>query len=174
MEGLRKKIVYSREEIGNRVHELGEIISKDYQGAELVLVGILKGAFIFLADLTRNLTIPCTVDFIRAASYGSASVSCGEVVITKDLEIDIAGKDVLLVEDIIDTGITLHQLMEKLKQRDPHSIKICALIDKKARREIAVDADYVGFVTDDGFLVGYGLDFNEKGRLYPDIYAVEI
>jgi hypoxanthine phosphoribosyltransferase len=174
MEKVRKRIVYSRDEIGNRVCQLAEIISRDYQGGDLVLVGILKGAFIFLADVARNLTIPCIIDFIRAASYGSESVSCGDVVITKDLEIDIAGKDVLLVEDIIDTGITLHRLMDTLRERRPRSLKICALIDKKARREVELDADYVGFVTDDGFLVGYGLDFNEQGRLYPDIYEIEI
>ncbi len=173
MENLKKRVLYSRDEIQRRVRQLSETISGDYEGRDLILVGVLKGAFIFLADLVRNLTIPCTIDFIRAASYGSDSISSGDVLITKDLEIDIAGKDVLIVEDIIDTGITLHHLADKLKQRNPRSLKICALIDKRARRKIEFDADYVGFVTEDGFLVGYGLDFNEMARFHPDIYMIE-
>lgn len=171
---LKKKMRYSRQEIQERVRQMAAAISEDYRGREPVLVGILKGAFIFMADLTRQLDIPCKVDFLRAASYGSRSISSGEVAITKDLEIDIEGKDVLLVEDIIDTGITLRLLVEKLKERKPRSLKVCAFIDKKLRRKVAFDADYVGFTMDDGFLVGYGLDYNEMGRLYPDIYEIEL
>ncbi len=174
MDGLRKKVLYSKEEIRRRVEELGVTISSDYRGRELVVVGILKGAFIFMADLIRCLKVPCRIDFIRAASYGSGSISCGEVTITKDIETDIAGKDVLLVEDIIDTGITLNALVAKLKERDPNSLRVCALIDKKLRRKVEFEADYVGFTLDDGFLVGYGLDFNEMARFHPDIYSVEV
>ena len=174
MNGLNKKVLYSKEEIRKRVHELGETLSRDYSGRELVVVGVLKGAFIFMADLIRCLRVPCTIDFIRAASYGSSSISSGEVAITKDLETDIAGKDVLLIEDIIDTGITLNALVSKLKERNPNSLRVCALIDKRLRRQVKFEADYVGFTVDDGFLVGYGLDFNEMARFHPDIYVVEV
>lgn len=174
MNGLNKKVLYSKEEIRKRVHELAETLSRDYRGRELVVVGVLKGAFIFMADLIRCLRVPCTIDFIRAASYGSSSISSGEVAITKDLETDIAGKDVLLIEDIIDTGITLNALVSKLKERNPNSLRVCALIDKRFRRQVKFEADYVGFTVDDGFLVGYGLDFNEMARFHPDIYVVEV
>jgi hypoxanthine phosphoribosyltransferase len=174
MDKLKKKVLYSRQEIQERVRQMASAISEDYRGRELVVVGVLKGAFIFMADLTRYLDLSCKVDFLRAASYGSGSMSSGEVVITKDLEIDIEGKDVLLVEDIIDTGITLRFLAEKLKERKPRSLKVCAFIDKKLRRKVAFDADYVGFTMDDAFLVGYGLDYNEMGRVCPDICEIEL
>ena len=174
MNELPKKVLYSRQEIENRVRELAKTISSDYQGRELVIVGVLKGAFIFMADLIRFLEVPCKVDFVRAASYGSGSVSSGEVVMTKDLELDIAGKDVLLVEDIIDTGTTLHFLAARLNKRNPNSLRVCAFIDKKLRRLVDFEADYVGFSLDDGFLIGYGLDFNEMGRFLPDIYIAEV
>ncbi len=174
MEISNKRILYSKDDIRKRVQQLAEEISRDYQGSDLVLVGILKGAFIFMADLIRCLNIPCTIDFLRAASYGTASISSGQVVIKKDLEADIAGKDVLLVEDIVDTGITLDHLVRTLRERNPRSLKVCALIDKKLRRKVVFDADYVGFTLDDGFLVGYGLDFNEMSRFHPEIYIVEV
>lgn len=173
MDVQKKKVLYSREEIGDKVSKLAEAISEDYRGRNVVLIGVLKGAFIFMADLIRCLKIPCVVDFIRVASYGSGSVSSGQVVIRKDIETDIEGKDVLIVEDIIDTGITLRFLVEKLKERKPRSLKVCAFLDKRARRKVEFEADYVGFTMEDGFVVGYGLDFNEMSRFHPEVYVVE-
>jgi len=173
MEVQKKRVLYSREDIRARVSELAKAVSEDYRGRDLVLIGVLKGAFIFMADLIRCLQIPCVVDFVRVASYGSGSVSSGQVVIKKDIETDIEGKDVLIVEDIIDTGITLRFLVEKLKERKPRSLRVCAFIDKKARRKVAFEADYVGFTMEDGFVVGYGLDFNEMSRFHPEVYVIE-
>jgi len=168
-----KKLLYSKESIDRRVKELAGTISRDLEGKDVVLVGVLKGAFIFLADLARHLEIPHTVDFVRLASYGSGSVSSEKITITKDIETDIEGKEVIVVEDIIDTGYTVTFLRERLEERAPHSIKVCTLIDKKQRRKIAVNADYVGFALDEGFVVGYGLDFDEKFRCLPDIYVIK-
>jgi hypoxanthine phosphoribosyltransferase len=173
MEVQKRRVLYSREEIRVKVSALAESISEDYRGRELVLIGVLKGAFIFMADLIRCLKVPCVVDFIRVASYGSGSVSSGQVVIRKDIETDLEGKDVLIVEDIIDTGITLRYLVEKLKERKPRSLKVCAFIDKRARRKVEFEADYVGFTMEDGFVVGYGLDFNEMSRFHPEVYVIE-
>jgi len=173
MDVQKKKVLYSREEIRDKVSKLADAISEDYRGREIVLIGVLKGAFIFMADLIRCLKIPCVVDFIRVASYGSGSVSSGQVIIRKDIETDIEGKDVLIVEDIIDTGITLHFLVETLKERKPRSLKVCAFLDKRARRKVKFEADYVGFTMEDGFVVGYGLDFNEMSRFHPEVYVVE-
>lgn len=173
MKDLKKKVLYSKETIDRRVKALADTISRDLEGKEVVLVGVLKGAFIILADLTRRLKIPHTVDFVRLASYGSGSVSSGNITLSKDIETDIEGKEVVIVEDIIDTGITMAFLRERLEKRRPASIRICTLIDKKQRREISIDADYVGFDLDEGFIVGYGLDFDEKFRCLPDIYMIE-
>jgi len=169
----KKKVLYSRDIIRKRVEELAETISRDYEGRQPVLIGVLKGAFIFLADLSRSLRVPCVVDFIRLASYGSGSVSSGQVVIKKDIETDIEGRDVLVVEDIIDTGITLRFLVEMLKERKPRSLKVCAFLDKRARRKVEFEADYVGFTMEDGFVVGYGLDFNEMDRFHSDVFVIE-
>lgn len=173
MDVQKKKVLYSREEISRSVSRLAEAISEDYRGKDLVLIGVLKGAFIFMADLIRCLKVPCVLDFIRVASYGSGSVSSGQVVIKKDIETDIEGRDVLIVEDIIDTGITLRFLVEKLRERKPRSLKVCAFLDKKARRKVEFEADYVGFTMEDGFVVGYGLDFNEMSRFHPEVYVIE-
>jgi len=139
----------------------------------LCLIGVLKGAFIFMADLARYLEIPHTVDFVRLASYGSGSVSSGDITFSKDIETDIEGKAVVIVEDIIDTGASITFLQGKLEERNPGSIKVCALIDKKQRRERTVNADYVGFALNEGFIVGYGLDFDEKFRCLPEIYVIK-
>ena len=168
-----KRLLYSKEVIDRRVKALAGAISLDLEGREVVLIGVLKGAFIFLADLARHLKIPHTVDFVRLASYGSGSVSSGNITFSKDIETDIEGKDVVIVEDIIDTGASIAFLQEKLEERHPGSIKVCALIDKKQRRERAVNADYVGFALGDGFVVGYGLDFDEKFRCLPEIYVIK-
>jgi hypoxanthine phosphoribosyltransferase len=173
MEVQNKKVLYSKEAIRKRVAELAETISRDYRGKELVLIGVLKGAFIFMADLVRCLKVPCVIDFVRVASYGSGSMSSGEVVVKKDIETVIEGKDVLIIEDIIDTGITLRFLVEKLKERSPASLRVCAFIDKRARRKVEFEADYVGFTIEDGFIVGYGLDFDERSRFHPEVYVVE-
>lgn len=173
MKDLKKKILYSKETIDKRVKDMADAISRDLEGKDVVLIGVLKGAFIILADLTRQLKIPHAVDFVRLASYGSGSVSSGNVTLSKDIEADIEGKEVVIVEDIIDTGITMAFLRERLEEKRPNSIRICTLIDKKHRREVPIDADYVGFDLDDGFVVGYGLDFDERFRCLPDIYVIE-
>ena len=170
---MKKKILYSRDVIDLRVKELADAISKDLEGKEVVLIGVLKGAFIFLADLARYLRVPSRVDFTRLASYGSGVVSSGNITVTKDIETDIEGKEVIIVEDIIDTGITMAFLRERLEKRKPAAVRICTLIDKKQRREISIDADYAGFAVGEGFIVGYGLDFDEKFRCLPDIYLIE-
>jgi len=168
-----KELLYSQEVIAERVRELADRISRDLEGKDVVLIGVLKGAFIFLADLVRSLTIPHTVDFVRLASYGSGTVSSGEITISKDLETDIEGKAVVIVEDIIDTGESMAFLQERLRKRNPASVQICVLIDKAERREKTVTADYVGFALDEGFIVGYGLDFDERFRFLPDIYEIK-
>ncbi len=173
MEKLRMKILFSRDEIDRVVREMAERISRDYEGKDLVVVCVLKGAFMFMADLVRHLKTPCVIDFVRLASYGSGTATSGKVLVTKDLETPIAGKDVLIVEDIVDTGITLDFLVRKLRDQNPRSLKVCALVDKKHRRKIAFTADYVGFDLDEGFILGYGIDFDEKARYLPDIYVME-
>ncbi len=173
MEVENKKVLYTKEAISRRVAELAEEISRDYRGREPVLIGVLKGAFIFMADLIRCLKVPCVIDFVRVASYGSGSASSGNVIIKKDIETDITGKDVLIIEDIVDTGITMRFLVERLKEKNPRSLKVCAFIDKRARREVEFEADYVGFTMEDGFIVGYGLDFDEKSRFHPEVYVVD-
>ncbi len=173
MEVEKKKVLYSREAIQIRVRELADQISNDYKGKELLLIGVLKGAFIFMADLIRCLKIPCTVDFVRVASYGAGAESSGEAVITKHVEVPLSGKDVLIIEDIVDTGITLDYLVKRLAEQNPKSLKVCAFIDKRHRRKIPFEADYIGFTMEDGFIVGYGLDFNEKSRFHPEVYIME-
>ena len=173
MEAMRKEILYSRELIQKRVREIAGRLSADYAGRELVVIGILKGAFIFMADLIRAMTIPCQIDFVRVASYGAGQESSGKVVMTKDIETSIAGRDVLIVEDIVDTGLTLTYLVNWLKERNPNSIKVCVFLDKRKRRKVSFEADYVVFTMDDGFVVGYGLDFNEQARYLPEVYIIK-
>lgn len=163
------EILIGRAAIADRVAELGRQISADYVGRELLVVGVLTGAFIFTADLVRVLDLDLEVDFIRVASYGAATYSSGRVSLTKDLECQVAGRDLLLVEDIVDTGRTLAWLKAHLLPRNPASLKLCALIDKSERREVPVEVDYVGFPVAEGFLVGYGLDCGGRYRQLPDI-----
>jgi len=172
MDEMSKEILFSKETIQKRVKELAEQISKDYTGRELIVIGILKGAFIFMADLIREISIPCRVDFARLASYGTGSESSGKVVMTKDIETSIKGKDILIVEDILDTGLTMQYFVDWMKERNPKSLKICVFLDKRKRRKVSFEADYVGFTIEDGFVVGYGLDFNEMYRFSPDIYVI--
>src|SRR4030043_673543 len=172
MEGHRLNPLLSREQIDSIVKTLAEQISRDYREKELILVCILKGAFMFLSDLIRHLRILVKVDFVRLTSYGAGMKSSGLVEITKDIEIPIEGKNVLIIEDIVDSGRTLQFLKEHLALSNPSSIKICALLDKKARREVKVEADYLGKEIEDIFIVGYGIDFNEDYRNLPEIYYV--
>lgn len=169
----KPEILFPKAVIEQRVGELAEQISRDYEGKELLIVGILNGAFVFMADLIRGLDVPCRVDFVRLASYGCGSVSSGEVRITKDLETPIAGRDVLIVEDIVDSGLTLSRLTEVLRERQPASLRVCAFLDKRERRRVPFAADYVGFVIPDRFVVGYGLDYDEKFRFLPDVCVLE-
>lgn len=168
-----REILIPHTEITRRVKDVARGISRDYAGGDLLIVGILKGAFIFMADLVRELTIPCQTDFIRAASYGEGAESCGRVVITKDVEMAVEGRDVLIVEDIVDTGLTLSHIVDSIGARKPKSVKVCAFLDKRKRRKVPFEADYVCFTIDDGFVVGYGLDFNEQYRSLPDVYVVQ-
>lgn len=173
MDEMRKEILFPRDAIARRVQEIAGQISGDYQGRELIVIGILKGAFIFMADLIRAMSIPCRVDFVRAASYGTGSESSGKVVMTKDIETSIKGRDILIVEDIVDTGLTLTYLVNWFKERNPQSLKVCVFLDKRQRRKVSFEADYVCFTIEDGFVVGYGLDFNEQARFLPEVYIIE-
>ena len=148
-------------------------LSSDYRGKDVVMVGVLKGAFLFLADLVRQLTIPVTIEFVRASSYGSGTETTGCVNLEKDRQIDVAGKDVLIVEDIVDTGLTLQCIAAHFKGLGAASVKICTLLDKRARRRVPVEADYVCHPVDDLFLVGYGLDHDESYRELPGIYHLK-
>lgn len=163
------------EKIDRRIRELGAEISADYRGKPLRLIGILKGAWIFLADLIRHLEIDdVSVDFLGVASYGSSSRASGEVQITKDLDMSIEGLDVLIVEDILDTGETFHYLMRMLGSRKPQSLRVVTLLDKPARRTRPVHADYIGFTIPDAFVIGYGLDFDQKYRQLPDVRVLRL
>ena len=166
-----RHLVISREELHETVNALGARISADYAGKDLVMIGVLNGAFIFLADLVRTVTIPHQIDFIRVASYGHDNSSSGTIRLAKDVELDLRGRHVLLVEDIVDTGTTLAWLTERFMDNLAASVKICALIDKKERRKIEVPLEYIGFARD-GFLVGYGLDYAEQYRYLPEIYSL--
>ncbi len=168
-----RRILYSREKIAAEVRRLGQEISRDYGDQEILLVGVLKGSFLFLADLIREISSPTVVDFVRLASYGAGTQSTGIVEFRKELEMSIRDRDVIIIEDIVDSGFTLDCLYNKLLLQQPRSLKICTLIDKKARREIEIEADYVGISMEDGFIIGYGLDHDERHRNLPDIYLVE-
>ncbi|SNZ03545.1 hypoxanthine phosphoribosyltransferase [Persephonella hydrogeniphila] len=173
IKGRKAEILIPERKIKDKVKELGKKISKDFEGKELLVVGILKGSFIFMADLVREIKGKVYIDFMQVSSYHTEMESSGEVIFVKDLSTDIKGKNVLIVDDIIDTGRTLEALVEALKQREPEVLKTCVLLDKKERREVDFDADYVGFVIPDKFVIGYGLDWAEEGRTLKDIYAVE-
>ena len=174
-----KNILVSEEALKAKVAELGAQISRDYEGRNLVLVSILKGSVVFMADLMRAVTIPCSIDFMVVSSYGgSNTTTSGLVKIIKDLDGDLSGKDVLIVEDILDTGVTLSKLVPMLKMRNPNSVKICTILDKPSRRKADIQPDYEGFQVPDEFVVGYGLDYDEKyrnlpyvGVLKPEIYT---
>ena len=167
------KLLIAEAEVQRKVSRLARKISGDFAGREVLLVGILKGAFIFMADLARRMKTPVKMDFVRLASYGSGTASSGKVRITKDLETSLRGRDVFIVEDIIDTGLTLKYLFRRLSARKPRSLKTVTLLDKPERRKVDFRADYVGFTIGDHFVVGYGLDCNEEYRNLPGIYVVK-
>ena len=167
------EVLIDEETLQQRIAALGEEISADYAGRDLLLVGVLKGAVFFLADLMRNLTVPCEIDFMAISSYGASTDSSGVVRILKDLDINIEGRDVLVVEDIIDSGLTLSYLMRNLEAREPSSLEICALLTKPERREIDVPVRYVGFEIPNRFVIGYGLDFGERYRNLPYVGVLD-
>lgn len=173
-----KEVLLTEEQIAEIVARLGKQISEDYKGKNLVLVSVLKGSVVFMADLMRAINIPCSIDFMVVSSYGSSTTSAGSVKIIKDLDLNLDGLDLLIVEDILDTGRTLSALIEILKMRNPSSIKICTFLDKPERRIADIAADYIGVRVPDEFVVGYGLDYAERyrnlpylGVLKPEVYS---
>jgi hypoxanthine phosphoribosyltransferase len=167
------EILVQPDELAIRVRQLGQQISEDYQGRDLVLVGVLKGAVFFLSDLMREITVPCEVDFMAVASYGSATDSSGVVRILKDLDAAIEGRDVLIVEDIVDSGLTLQYLLRNLEGRGPASLEVCALLTKPDRRKVETPTRYIGFEIPDKFAIGYGLDHAERYRNLPYVAALD-
>lgn len=167
------RVMYSEEEVSTRIRELAEQINHDYEGKEIHLIGILRGGSFFMCELAKRITVPVTIDFMSASSYGMSTTSSGVVKIVKDLEEPIFGKEVIVVEDIIDTGRTLSYLLEMLKERGPASLKLCTLLDKPDRRVVEVKIDYNGYSIPDEFVVGYGLDYAQKYRNLPYIGVVE-
>ena len=174
MQSTNKEIVLDSQTIRDRVRELGLEISKDYEGKELVVIGVLKGAFVFMADLVREITIPLATDFIQVSSYGDSSSSSGRITLVSSPSQMIENCHVLLVEDIIDTGLTMQWLAAHFNDQGAESVKICSLIDKAERREHKIKIDYSGFAISSGFLIGYGLDFDQQYRNLPAIYHLNI
>ncbi len=166
------EVMYTERVVNNRIKKLGAKISKDYEGKEITLICILKGAAFFACELSKRITLPVQLEFMRCSSYGNETESSGVVKIIQDLDQPIRGKHVIVVEDIIDTGRTMHYLLQVLKQREPASLKLCALLDKPDRRVTEVDLDYTGFVIPDKFIVGYGLDYAQNYRNLPYIGVV--
>ncbi|MBU3093679.1 hypoxanthine phosphoribosyltransferase [Clostridium sp. CM028] len=164
-----KEVVYSEDQLRDKIRQMGARISKDYLGKELILIGILKGSVIFMSDLVKQITIPCKMDFMAVTSYGNSTKTSGVVKILKDLDFEIEGKDVLIVEDIIDSGVTLKYLMKLLSARKPNSLEIICLLNKPERRTANIDVKYLGYDVPDYFLVGFGLDYAEKYRNLPFI-----
>lgn len=173
MEGIIKEVLLTEEQIMTRVKELGKQITEDYKGKNLMLVGILKGAVIFMAELAKNIDMPVLMDFMAVSSYGKSSTSTGVVRIIKDLDCSIEDKDILIVEDIIDTGLTLSYLTDNLKKRRAKSVRIVTLLDKPDRRKAKVPVDYIGFQIPDEFVVGFGLDYAEQYRNLPYVAALK-
>jgi hypoxanthine phosphoribosyltransferase len=166
------KVLISRDRIAKRVAELGTAITQDFAGEPVILIGVLKGATIFLSDLARHISLDATFDFISVSSYGNAKQHSGEVKLNKDVDTSMEGRNVILVEDILDTGLTLRYITELLAARKPKALKIAALLDKTSRRQVPVKGDYVGFEIPDEFVVGYGLDYAERYRNLPDVCVV--
>lgn len=164
-----QEVLFSQQQLEERVDQIAQEITRDYAGKEIVLISVLRGSFVFMADLCRRIDLPCTIDFMSVSSYGSGTSSTGQVQITKDLSGDISGKHILVVEDILDSGNTLSYLLKLLEQRKPASIRLCTLLDKPERRTKPVELHYCGFTIPDAFVVGYGLDYAEQYRNLPYI-----
>ncbi|WP_119070479.1 hypoxanthine phosphoribosyltransferase [Rubrobacter indicoceani] len=173
MEGLRSEILLSESDISGKVEELARRVTEDYDGKEVLLIGILRGAFVVLSDLMRKVELSCGVAFMEVSSYGAGTTSSGIVRILKDIEEDISDKHVIVVEDIIDTGITLSYLRRSLLARKPESLEFLTLLSKPSRRRVELDVKYIGFEIPDEFVVGYGIDYAGKYRNLPEIYALE-
>lgn len=178
LEKAIQEVLFSEEELAKRVEEIAKEIEKDYQGKEIMLISVLRGSFVFMADLCRRIDLPCVIDFMSVSSYGKGTSSSGQVQITKDLSSDISGKHIIVVEDILDSGNTLSYLLKLLEQRNPASIRLCTLLDKPDRRVKHVEVHYSGFTIPDAFVVGYGLDYAEEyrnlpyiGILKPEVYG---
>jgi hypoxanthine phosphoribosyltransferase len=170
---MERELLISRDRIQQRVKELALEITSDHLGTELVLIGVLKGAVFFFSDLARELKMPADIDFVRAASYGSSDTSSGIVRFTKDVEIEVEGKCLVVVEDIVDTGLTLAGILDEMRKKNPASVKVCVLVDKLERRKVDIPIDYCGFRIERGFVVGYGLDYDEKYRNLCEIYTLK-
>ena len=168
-----KDILFSEEVIRERIVQLGLELTEDYSGKPLLIIGVLKGCFMFLADLARQIDLECEIRFLTASSYGFSSVSSGKVNIEKDIDFDVAGRDVLLIEDILDSGITLTALRAFVAKHNPASLKICTLLDKPERRQSPITADYTGFMCPNEFVVGYGLDYSERYRNLPYVASLK-
>ncbi len=166
---LKPHVLFRRQQVEATVNKLAAEISRDYQGKRPLLIGILKGSFIFMADLVRLLDFPLEVEFIRLSSYGRGKESSGKIKVVQGLRSQVRGRDILIIEDIVDTGLTIDFLFEYLRKKKPASIKLCALTDKPARHQIPITIDYLGFTVPNKFIVGYGIDWNEKFRNLPDI-----
>jgi len=173
IDNKKEKILFSRDEIDKRVKELGLELSDIYKDRDLVIVSLLKGSFVFTADLSRELSIPVEIEFMTTASYGNEEVSSGIVKILQDVRGSLKGKDVLIVDDIIDTGHTLKKVIEHLEEKEPDSIKVCVMLDKPSRRQVDLEPDYVGYVIPDLFIVGYGLNYGDYYRNIPYIFTFE-
>ena len=170
---LQLQILLKRNEIARAIDRLASEIKRDYQGKQPLLIGVLKGSFVFMADLIRQLDLPLELDFVRLSSYGAARESSGKVRVVQGVKTPVKGRDVLVIEDIVDTGITISFLLDYLKKKQPASLKLCALTDKPSRHRVPVSIDYLGFTVPNKFIVGYGLDFDQRFRNLPDIYALE-
>lgn len=167
-------LVLKKEDIQRKIAVVAQQISADYKDGDLVLIGVLKGAFLFLADLAREISIPVRIDFVRTSSYGGGTETSGAIKLTQPIGIDICDKDVLLIEDIVDTGLTLTYLIDYLKSFGPRSVKVCTLLDKRERRQVEIEVAYACHVIEQGFLVGYGLDYDELYRNLPEVFHMKL
>jgi len=173
MEKDIKEVLFSEEVIQKRVEEMGAELTKEYAGKSLLIIGVLKGCFVFLADLARNIDLECEIRFLTASSYGFSSVSSGKVNIDREIDFDVEGKDVLIIEDILDSGITLTALRAFVAKHKPASLKVCTMLDKPERRQLPITADYTGFECPNEFVVGYGLDYGERYRNLPYVASLK-
>lgn len=171
VENMTEEVLFTREDISKRVRELGEEITRDYDGKEILVISLLKGAFVFTADLVREINLPVEIDFLTTSSYGHGQESSGNVKFITDLTVEVKGKDVLIVDDIMDSGITMNEVKEYILSKNPNSVKVCTMLDKPSRRTVDLTPDYVGYEIPDVFIVGYGLNYEQYYRNTPYIFA---